>query len=234
MFEAKGINSGRIATLLGSTVTGQMLTHDAAKEVIDFLTCMDDQCDAPLQVVRGTPARRGHFRHVSGTGMACRAPESFGEGQWHKEIKLGVLSAAWKYEYSVPGARADVVVKRRSGSLVALEVQASNIDRETVLKRHAAHRAAGIAGTIWLVDRKHLTRDEDAIKTRFVTDLALACLDTRHPPRGSQATAALWVSLTHRPTRIKSSSWIVWSWRALDTATGYESSRALVTFRWPH
>lgn len=67
MFEAKGINSGRIATLLGSTMSGELLTHTQAKEIIDFLTCMDDPCDAPLQVVRGTPARRGHFRHVPGT-----------------------------------------------------------------------------------------------------------------------------------------------------------------------
>lgn len=94
------------------------------------------------------------------------------------------MGAAYAHEYGVPGARADAVVKRRSGRLVPIEVQASSIDRETVLKRHAAHRAAGIAGTIWLVDRKHLTKDEDAIETRFVIDLALACLDTPAAAKG--------------------------------------------------
>lgn len=46
MFDAKRINSGRIAALLVSTMSGKRLTHTQAKEIVHILTCMNDQCKA--------------------------------------------------------------------------------------------------------------------------------------------------------------------------------------------
>lgn len=93
MFEASGrTNRRRIATLPGPTVSGELLTHVEIKEIVHLLTYTDDQCGAPLQMVRETRARRGHFRHVFDTGRTFRALESFGEGRWHREIKAVIFA----------------------------------------------------------------------------------------------------------------------------------------------
>ncbi len=143
MFEARGINSGKIATLLGSTMEDEMFIHNAAKEVIDRLTCMGRRLHcSPTDCPRIT-GTSWTFPSCARYGVACRAPESLGEGKWHKALKT-ILGAAHVHEYSMPGARDDVAVRRPSGSLVAVEVQNSPIDRETMLNRHAARRATGM------------------------------------------------------------------------------------------
>lgn len=182
MFEAQGKNHPeKIAVLEGSQIKGIKVDPAEARKIVEDLTCLDPSCTAPLLVVRGNPNTRAHFRHRSGSGEGCVA--SSPEGEWHLAVKLGVLEAAFAHEHSIAGARVDAVVKRRSGTLVAMEVQHSPIDTETVLRRHAAHRAAGILGTIWLVDAKHLSADM-VVRTRWVMDLILACRDTPLTPQG--------------------------------------------------
>lgn len=185
MFEVRGRrNPDRIGHLLGSvSEAGELLSEEEALTIAAAVTCLDDACEAPLQLVRGTAARRAHFRHAPGSGSGCTAGSP--ETEWHTYIKLGVFGGAFAHEHTIPGARIDAVVKRiGTGKLVGIEVQHSPISRELVLQRHERHRAAGIAGTIWIVDAKHLD-GSGLVKTRWVMDLLDACMAT---PASAQGT----------------------------------------------
>jgi len=178
MFEVQGRTvSTRIGKLPGSThPTAELLTAEQASAIIDSVKCLDPDCIAPVQLVRGTAVRRAHFRHRPGTTTSCSAGSPMSE--WHSFVQQDLFEGAFAHEHSIPGARIDATVQRvNSDKLVAIEVQYSPIDPAIVLQRHESHRAAGIAGTVWVVPASHID-SEGRVRTRWVMGLIQACLDT--------------------------------------------------------
>lgn len=187
MLEARSrTNINRIAILPGSAWTGELLTDDAARQIAEKLTCLDDDCTAPLQYVRASAVARAYFQHRAHTAPGCTAGS--GEGAWHLWAKLDVFADAYAHEHSIPGARIDAVVQRvgRKSKLIAIEAQYSQIDPHIVKRRHAAHRDAGIVGTLWLIPAEHLDAD-GVIAKAWVVDLLEACLMTPAAPQGTSS-----------------------------------------------
>lgn len=178
MFEVMGRTvSTRIGKLPGSKHPGgEMLTEQQASAIVDAVKCLDPACKAPVQLVRGTSVRRAHFRHRPDTTTKCSVDSPMSE--WHSYVQGDLFEGAFAHEHSIPGARIDAVVQRvNSSKLVAIEAQYSPIAPAIVLQRHERHRAAGIAGTVWIVPASHLD-SESRVRTRWVADLVDAALDT--------------------------------------------------------
>lgn len=178
MFEVKDRKkTSHIGKLAGSKLEdGKLLTEEEAARIVEHATCLDDSCTAPLQLVRGTAVRRAHFRHRPGTGEGCGVGSE--ETAWHLYVTEELLAGAYAHELVVPGARVDAaVLEPGTGRLIAVEAQHSPISASAILKSHAAHREAGMASTVWIVEAKHFD-GEDRVKTRWVADLITACADT--------------------------------------------------------
>lgn len=196
MFVARSSETGRLLALPGAPASDQCLSDrvvsgDEARSQSASLRCVDVHCDAPL-VFRQGPKKTAHWAHLPGEGLDCAEREN-GEGEWHRMVTRGLLAGAYGHEYVMDGARADVVVRRtQSLNLTAIEVQHSPIKPETVLARHAAHKEAGMAGTVWIVDGEAVgVRDGVAWHTNgdprltmrcsWLIDLLAACRDTPRP-----------------------------------------------------
>lgn len=178
MFEVQGRKvTTRVGKLPGSTYpTGELLTEAQAASLEDSLNCLDAGCKAPVQLVRETTIRRAQFRHRPCTATTCSVGGPMSE--WHSFVQGDLLEGAFSHEYSIPGARIDAAVQRvNSDKIVAIEVQYSPISSEMVMRHHDRHRAADVAGTVWVVPASHITQD-DRVRTRWVRDLINACLDT--------------------------------------------------------
>ncbi|WP_411730766.1 hypothetical protein [Paeniglutamicibacter sp.] len=187
MLEARSrTNTTRIAILPGSAWDGELLTDVMARQIAEKLTCMDDNCTAPLQFVRASAVARAYFQHRAHTAPGCTA--GTGEGAWHLWAKLDVFDDAYAHEHSIPGARVDAVIQRvgKKNKLIAIEAQYSQIDPRIVQRRHAAHRGAGIVGTLWLIPAEHLDA-RGIISKAWVVDLLEACLTTPAAPQGTSS-----------------------------------------------
>lgn len=129
-----------------------LVEGDAARALSQSLACADPHCEAGL-VYRQGESVRAHWAHAPGTADGCEETRGGKEGEWHRFVCRDLLGAALAHEYVVPGARADLVVPRRNRSkMTAFEVQHSPIGAETVKSRHAAHAAAGLIATVWVLD----------------------------------------------------------------------------------
>lgn len=154
-----------------------------------MLRCGEIHCTAPLYF-RQPATRAPHWYHAPGTATDCAAMGG-PAGEFHQYLQFDVLAAAAVHEFSVPGARADVIVQRiNSAKKVALEVQHSAIDPAIVLRRHAAHQAAGIMGTVWIINSSDVARGPGrVIRTSWVVDLIEACQNT---PDGYPCTVLIY------------------------------------------
>lgn len=124
---------------------------DGARALSPSLGCAGPHCEAGL-IYRQGESVRAHWAHAPGTADGCEETRGK-EGEWHRFVCRDLLGAALAHEYVVPGARADLVVPRRDTSkMTAFEVQHSPIKPETVEQRHAAHAAAGLIATVWVLD----------------------------------------------------------------------------------
>ncbi|MCQ9162947.1 hypothetical protein [Arthrobacter sp. STN4] len=157
------------ATLLDGTAARAL----AATRV---LRCGSSGCSAPLFYREGEEIAP-HFYHLNASAAGC---EGFtgSAGAWHLRMQYEVFKNAFAHEWRMQSAIADVVIRRKNTqNRFAVEVQHSPIDRETILARHAAHRAAGMMGTIWIVDGSALKKGLRVHKS-WVIDLLKACMDT--------------------------------------------------------
>lgn len=179
MFEVKDRkNPARIGKLAGSKLAdGRLFTEEEASRLVEQATCLDDSCAAPLQLVRGTAVRRAHFRHHPSTGEGCGVGSE--ETAWNLYVTEELLAGAYAHELVIPGARVDAAVLQPSTGrfIVVVEAQHSPISASTIVNRHAAHREAGMASTVWIAEAKRFD-SEDRAKTRWVADLITACADT--------------------------------------------------------
>lgn len=170
-------------------------------------TCADKHCSARVWFVHPSidGQRVGYWRHESGASETCGEARN-PEGVWHRYVCRDLLGAAMAHEYSVPHARADVVVRRvNNAKICAVEVQHSPIKKETVQKRHQAHRDAGIISTLWVVDARRAANGADFdgwsddsvasipvdISKPWVNDLIDAC---REAPDGYSAVVGFLMS----------------------------------------
>lgn len=159
------------------------------------LSCEEVHCDAPIYF-RQPAGRAPHWYHAPGTAADCSTMGG-PAGEFHQYLQFDVLGAAAAHEFSVPGARADVIVQRTtSRKKVAVEVQHSAIDPRVVLRRHAAHRAAGIMGTVWIINSADITGRArgGVITTAWVVDLIEACQNT---PGGYPCTVVIYKDGRH-------------------------------------
>ena len=142
------------------------------------LRCEEVHCDAPI-FYRQAAGRAPHWFHAPGTAGEC-ATMGGPAGEFHRYLQFDVFGAAFAREFSVPGARADVIVQRiNSKKNVAVEIQHSPIDPAVVLRRHASHQQAGIMGTVWVIDSADVQRAPGGvILTSWVIDLLEACQNT--------------------------------------------------------
>lgn len=158
------------------------------------LRCEEIHCDAPI-FYRQPAGRAPHWYHASGTAREC-ATMGGPAGEFHRYLQFDVFGPAFAHEFSVPGARADAIVKRiGSRKNVAIEVQHSPIAAETVLRRHAAHQEAGIMGTVWIINSADIAREPGGvIRTSWVIDLLEACQNT---PGGYACTVVIYKDRRH-------------------------------------
>lgn len=158
------------------------------------LRCEEIHCDAPI-FFRQPADRAPHWYHAGGTAREC-ATMSGPAGEFHRYLQFDVFGAAFAHEFSVPGARADAIVQRiGSKKHVAIEVQHSPIEPAVVLRRHAAHQAAGIMGTVWIVNSADVARAPGGvILTSWVVDLIEACQNT---PGGYACTVVIYGDRRH-------------------------------------
>lgn len=159
-----------------------------------LLRCEDPHCAAKVFYRQGPG--RPHWAHTPGTAVECAATVGGGPGEFHNYLQFDVLGGAFAHEFSVPGARADAIVQRiGSKKNVALEVQHSPIAAETVLARHAAHQAASIMGTVWIINSADVARRPGGIiTTSWVVDLIEACQGT---PGGYACTVVIYKDRRH-------------------------------------
>lgn len=158
------------------------------------LRCEEIHCDAPIYF-RQPAGRAPHWYHAPGTAGEC-ATMTGPAGEFHRHLQFDVFGAAFAHEFSVPGARADVIVQRiNSRKSVAVEIQHSAIDPAVVLRRHAAHQAAGIMGTVWIIDSADVARAPGGvILTSWVVDLLEACQNT---PNGYACSVVIYKDRRH-------------------------------------
>lgn len=195
------------ATRYEQDVPGAVLLTGLDDRVTDVI-CPDAHCDGARLFYRQGTDRRPHWAHMPGTGAACGYEG--GMSEWHTRVQLRVLMHAAGHEHRIPGARADAVIDVPSSDgpqLIAVEVQTSRIDPETVRRRHRAHAAAGLAATVWIVNGEDTGLDENEdwedarydvlgtsfhrnvrgqrITQRWIVDLIRACMEdaeeTGHP-----------------------------------------------------
>ncbi len=195
MFVARSTQTGQLLALPSAPVSDKNLSRvihgDDARLLSTTLRCADVHCDASLTFRQGEK-RTAHWAHKSGEGLDCAEREG-GEGEWHRRVCRDLLAGAAGHEYAVDDARVDVVIRRTQTSrLSGIEVQHSRLDVETVLHRHAAHVAAGLVGTVWLVDGTATgvldgptwRVDDDPrlpLRHSWLIDLLTACRDTPMP-----------------------------------------------------
>lgn len=158
------------------------------------LRCEEVHCDAPI-FFRQPAGRAPHWYHAAGTAAEC-ATMGGPAGAFHRYLQFDVFGAAFAHEFSVPGARADVIVQRiNSKKSVAVEIQHSPIDPAVVLRRHAAHQDSGIMGTVWVVDSADIARASGGVVlTPWVVDLLEACQNT---PNGYACTVLVYKDRRH-------------------------------------
>lgn len=168
-------------------------TEARSRAVAGELRCEEVHCEAPI-FYRQPADRAPHWYHAANTAGECAA--SAGAGEFHRHLQWDVFGPAFAHEFSVPGARADAIVQRiGSKKHVAIEIQHSAIDPAVVLRRHAAHQAAGIAGTVWIIDSADIARAlGGVILTQWVTDLLEACQNT---PGGYGCTVIIYKDRRH-------------------------------------
>lgn len=128
------------------------------------LVCELPTCKSGLVFVGPSRERRAHWRHENLSGEAACAimdgRES--EGAWHLRVKNEFFGPHGEFEKSLQSslglARLDVYVNLNSGAHpsarkhFAIEVQHSNISYQDAKQRVEKHRAAGLDGTIWMID----------------------------------------------------------------------------------
>lgn len=173
------------------------LTGTEAREMAEqgLLRCEDPHCAAKIFYRQGPG--RPHWAHAPGTAVECAATAGRGPGDFHNYLQFDVLGGAFAHEFSVPGARADAIVQRiGSRKHVAIEVQHSPIAASTILARHAAHQAAGIMGTVWIINSADITgrAPGGVVTTAWVVDLIEAC---RNTPGNYRCTVAIYKDRRH-------------------------------------
>ena len=118
------------------------------------LKCPDPACSATLHFVGPSEVKQAFWRHSK--GFADCSVSQGGEGAWHIRVKNLCFGNAADFEHKITApdgstARLDVFVERGRDQY-AVEVQHSPIDMATLSSRIAVHRAAGLKGTVWVVD----------------------------------------------------------------------------------
>lgn len=154
-----------------------------------LLRCGASECHEPLQLSQGAVIPPYFSHPPNSAGESCK--ELTGPaGEWHLYMQYSVFKHAFSQEWHMQNAVADIVVQRKGkkGNRFAVEIQHSPIARETVLRRHKAHRAAGLMGTTWIVDGRSLKRGTK-IYTPWIIDLIKACIDT---PDGHPCTVLIY------------------------------------------
>jgi hypothetical protein len=165
-------------------------TEARAMATAGELRCEEIHCEAPI-FFRQPAGRAPHWCHAPGTAGEC-ATMGGPAGEFHRYLQFDVFGPAFAHEFSVPGARADAIVQRiGSKKNVAIEVQHSPIDPEVVIRRHTAHQAAGVVGTVWIINSSDIggRAPGGVILTSWVVDLLEACQMT---PGGYSCTVVIY------------------------------------------
>lgn len=80
------------------------------------------------------------------------------------------------------------------------------------------------------MELKHLTKDEGAVKTRWIIDLVQACMDTPSSTKGESVYGCTVEFIDMQAEEDPSSSWIGWIWNSPAIGTGSKSSVESASF----